>query len=188
MNTRNAAERLPRFGRELWEPYLADTLLRVFASCGISGQIGTFTRPFLDFTQASVCSHHLGFYVQTATGRSSIYYGSLHTLICSCSSNEEMEVWLQVRLDLGLTSPQAQWLAKGGSGLSSGNLQGITEDPADAGGSASFPDSPYKHRCALLTPHLATPGITPSAERCPLCVHAGVAAWGPIPQHEAGHL
>lgn len=60
MNTRNAAERLPRFGRELWEPYLADTLLRVFASCGISGQIGTFTRPFLDFTQASVCSHHLG--------------------------------------------------------------------------------------------------------------------------------
>ncbi|CAK0784857.1 hypothetical protein CVIRNUC_008062 [Coccomyxa viridis] len=108
MNTRNAAERLPRFGRELWEPYLADTLLRVFASCGISGQIGTFTRPFLDFTQASV------------------------------------------RLDLGLTSPQAQWLAKGGSGLSSGNLQGITEDPADAGGSASFPDSPYKHRAFAL--------------------------------------
>ena len=54
MNTRNAAERLPRFGRELWEPYLADTLLRVFASCGISGQLGTFTRPFLDFTQGSV--------------------------------------------------------------------------------------------------------------------------------------
>ena len=75
MNTRNAAERLPRFGRELWEPYLADTLLRVFASCGISGQIGTFTRPFLDFTQASVCSHHLGFYAQIATGRSSIHHG-----------------------------------------------------------------------------------------------------------------
>ena len=55
MNTRNAAERLPRFGREMWEPYLADTLLRVFASCGISGQLGNFTRPFLDFTQGSVC-------------------------------------------------------------------------------------------------------------------------------------
>lgn len=54
VNTRNAAERLPRFGRELWAPYLADTLLRVFASCGVSGQIGNFTRPFLDFTQASV--------------------------------------------------------------------------------------------------------------------------------------
>ena len=54
MNTRNAAERLPRFGREMWEPYLADTLLRVFASCGISGQLGNFTRPFLDFTQGSV--------------------------------------------------------------------------------------------------------------------------------------
>ena len=81
-------------------------------------------------------------------------------MICSCSSNEQIGVLLQVRLDLGLTSPQAQWLAKGGSGLSSGNLQGITEDPADAGGSASFPDSPYKHRCALLTPHPATPGIT----------------------------
>jgi len=54
VNTRNAAERLPRFGRELWAPYLADTLLRVFASGGISGQLGNFTRPFLDFTQASV--------------------------------------------------------------------------------------------------------------------------------------
>jgi hypothetical protein len=51
---RSAAEQLPRFGRELWEPYLADTLLRVFASCGISGQIGCFTRPFLDFTSGSV--------------------------------------------------------------------------------------------------------------------------------------
>ena len=72
-------------------------------------------------------------------------------MVCSCSSDEHMELSLQVRLDLGLTSPQAQWLAKGGSGLSSGNLQGITEDPADAGGSTPFPDSPYKHRCALLS-------------------------------------
>ena len=99
--------------------------------------------------------------------------------MCSCSSHEQMRVLLQVRLDLGLTSPQAQWLAKGGSGLSSGNLQGITEDPADAGGSTSFPDSPYKHRCcpakALPTPHLVMPGIAP-AGRCPQSVHADIAA------------
>ena len=90
MNTRNAAERLPRFGRELWEPYLADTLLRVFASCGISGQIGTFTRPFLDFTQASVCSHHLGFYVQIATGRSSIHHGVITHLYAAVA---QMSRW-----------------------------------------------------------------------------------------------
>ena len=96
-------------------------------------------------------------------------------MVCSCSSHEQMVVLVQARLDLGLTSPQAQWLAKGGSGLSSGNLQGITEDLAEAGGSASFPDSPYKHRCVLAAPHLAMPGITPWAERSPLCVHAGIA-------------
>lgn len=28
-----------RFARELWEPYLQDTSLRVFASCGLSGQV-----------------------------------------------------------------------------------------------------------------------------------------------------
>lgn len=53
---------------------------------------------------------------------------------------------LQVRLDLGLTSPQAQWLAKGGSSLSSANLQHISEDPSDAGNGSSMLDSPYKHR------------------------------------------
>ena len=52
----SGAERLPRFGGELWAPYLRDTLLRVFASAGISGQLGRFTRPFLDYTSASVRS------------------------------------------------------------------------------------------------------------------------------------
>lgn len=50
----SAAERLPRFGGELWAPYLRDTLLRVFASASASGQLGRFTRPFLDYTAASV--------------------------------------------------------------------------------------------------------------------------------------
>lgn len=50
-----------------------------------------------------------------------------------------------MRLDLGLTSPQAQWLAKGGSGLSSGNLQQINEDGPDVANNG-FLDSPYKHR------------------------------------------
>lgn len=38
---------------EAWEPYLKGTALRVFASAGISGQVGRFTRPFLDYTSAS---------------------------------------------------------------------------------------------------------------------------------------
>jgi hypothetical protein len=51
---RGRAERLRSFGRETWAPYLADTLLRVFASASISGQLGRFTRPFLDYTAGSV--------------------------------------------------------------------------------------------------------------------------------------
>jgi len=38
---------------EAWEPYLKGTALRVFASAGLSGQVGRFTRPFLDYTSAS---------------------------------------------------------------------------------------------------------------------------------------
>ncbi len=48
------AERLRSFGREVWAPYLADTLLRVFASASISGQLGRFTRPMFDYTAGSV--------------------------------------------------------------------------------------------------------------------------------------
>ena len=51
---RGRAERLRSFGRETWAPYLADTLLRVFASASVSGQLGRFTRPFLDYTAGSV--------------------------------------------------------------------------------------------------------------------------------------
>ena len=58
----------------------------------------------------------------------------------------EVAWWLQVRLDLGLTSPQAQWMAKGGSGLSSGNLQQVSEEGSDQVGGSGFLDSPYKHR------------------------------------------
>lgn len=43
-----------RFGAELWAPYLRDTALRVFASVGLSGQVGRFTRPALDYTAGSV--------------------------------------------------------------------------------------------------------------------------------------
>lgn len=39
---------------EAWEPYLKGTALRVFASAGISGQLGRFTRPVLDYTAASL--------------------------------------------------------------------------------------------------------------------------------------
>ena len=42
-----------RFGAELWAPYLRDTALRVFASVGLSGQVGRFTRPALDYTAGS---------------------------------------------------------------------------------------------------------------------------------------
>jgi hypothetical protein len=53
----------------------------------------------------------------------------------------------QVRLDLGLTSPQAQWLARGGS---SGYLRGGAADTeageADPVGGSGSLDSPFKHR------------------------------------------
>ena len=42
-----------RFARELWEPYLQDTSLRVFASCGLSGQV-CFGCPFLP---GELCEH-----------------------------------------------------------------------------------------------------------------------------------
>jgi len=35
---------------DAWEPYLKGTALRVFASTGISGQLGRFTRPVFDYT------------------------------------------------------------------------------------------------------------------------------------------
>ncbi|KAL4452107.1 hypothetical protein ABPG75_007769 [Micractinium tetrahymenae] len=38
---------------EAWQPYLKGTALRVFASAGVSGQLGRFSRPFLDYTAAS---------------------------------------------------------------------------------------------------------------------------------------
>ncbi|PRW57399.1 TRIGALACTOSYLDIACYLGLYCEROL chloroplastic [Chlorella sorokiniana] len=38
---------------EAWQPYFKGTALRVFASAGVSGQLGRFTRPFLDYTAAS---------------------------------------------------------------------------------------------------------------------------------------
>ncbi|KAL3142995.1 hypothetical protein ABBQ38_003276 [Trebouxia sp. C0009 RCD-2024] len=43
-----------RFGSELWAPYLRDTALRVFGSVGVTGQLGHFCRPVLDFTAGSV--------------------------------------------------------------------------------------------------------------------------------------
>ena len=39
---------------ETWEPYLKGTALRLFASAGISGQLGRFTRPVFDYTAASM--------------------------------------------------------------------------------------------------------------------------------------
>ncbi|BDA48124.1 hypothetical protein COCOBI_11-3820 [Coccomyxa sp. Obi] len=101
---RGRAERLRSFGREVWAPYLADTLLRVFASASISGQIGRFTRPMFDYTAGSV------------------------------------------RVDLGLTSPQAQWLSRGGSSMSSHGSDASGADPANT----SFLDSPFKHRAFAL--------------------------------------
>ncbi|KAK9843446.1 hypothetical protein WJX81_003011 [Elliptochloris bilobata] len=86
----------PRFGAEMWAPYLRDTALRVFASFGASAQVGRFSRPFFDYTAAAA------------------------------------------RLDLGLTSPQAQWLADGG-GTSAGGTAGAgarsaADDWLDSGG------------------------------------------------------
>lgn len=39
-----------RFSPDLWQPYLRDTALRIFGSVGLTGQLGRFTRPVLDFT------------------------------------------------------------------------------------------------------------------------------------------
>lgn len=39
-----------RFGSEVWAPYLRDTALRVFGCVGVTGQLGHFCRPVLDFT------------------------------------------------------------------------------------------------------------------------------------------
>lgn len=67
-----------RFASELWTPYLRDTALRVFGSVGVTGQLGHFCRPVLDFTAGSVrldfgltSPHH----VNTAAAASS--YGNL---------------------------------------------------------------------------------------------------------------
>ena len=50
-----------RFGSDLWAPYLRDTALRVFGSVGVTGQLGHFCRPVLDFTAGILpdipCTH-----------------------------------------------------------------------------------------------------------------------------------
>lgn len=43
-----------RFSADLWQPYLRDTALRIFGSVGLTGQLGRFTRPVLDFTAGEV--------------------------------------------------------------------------------------------------------------------------------------
>ncbi len=50
----------------------------------------------------------------------------------------------QVRVDLGLTSPQAQWLSRGGSSMSAQGSEAGSADPAGLG----LLDSPFKHRSA----------------------------------------
>jgi hypothetical protein len=40
--------------REAWAPYLRDTALRMFASAGVSAQMGRFTRRVADFTAVSL--------------------------------------------------------------------------------------------------------------------------------------
>lgn len=45
-----------RFASELWAPYLRDTALRVFGSVGVTGQLGHFCRPVLDFTAGQHCT------------------------------------------------------------------------------------------------------------------------------------
>lgn len=47
-----------------------------------------------------------------------------------------------MRLDLGLTSPQAQWLSRGGSSMSARAAEAVRADPAAVG----LLDSPFKHR------------------------------------------
>ena len=44
-----------RFGSEVWAPYLRDTALRVFGCVGVTGQLGHFCRPVLDFTAGLPC-------------------------------------------------------------------------------------------------------------------------------------
>lgn len=39
--------------RNAWNPHLRETTLRIFASAGVSAQLGRFTRPLLDFTSVS---------------------------------------------------------------------------------------------------------------------------------------
>jgi hypothetical protein len=39
---------------DAWEPYLKGTALRIFASAGVSGQLGRFTRPLFDYTSAAL--------------------------------------------------------------------------------------------------------------------------------------
>jgi hypothetical protein len=55
-----------------------------------------------------------------------------------------------VRVDLGLTSPQAQWLSRGGSSMSM-SAQGSDAGGADPAGSGLL-DSPFKHRCTVHAP------------------------------------
>ncbi|KAK9806896.1 hypothetical protein WJX72_006721 [[Myrmecia] bisecta] len=49
-----AAQEHSRFAKELWTPFLRGTALRLFSSTGISAQAGTFTRPLLDYSAASL--------------------------------------------------------------------------------------------------------------------------------------
>ena len=39
--------------KDAWNPYLRETTLRLFASAGVSAQIGRFTQPLLDYTAMS---------------------------------------------------------------------------------------------------------------------------------------
>lgn len=50
-------------------------------------------------------------------------------------------------MDLGLTSPQAQWLSRGGSSMSM-SAQGSDAGGADPAGSGLL-DSPFKHRLCM---------------------------------------
>lgn len=182
---RGKTERLRSFGREVWAPYLADTLLRVFASASVSGQLGRFTRPMFDYTAGSVCTQSpyqsLQRNCSSTRGWFQLYVLSVwHQFVCQrmliwgpdgqsrnmIESSENAKAgsgmldvrslsvkctlqlnfcqtcW-QVRVDLGLTSPQAQWLSRGGSGMNS-------HGSSDASGpDTAFSDSPFKHRFAL---------------------------------------
>lgn len=60
-----------------------------------------------------------------------------------------------MRLDLGLTSPQAQWLSRGGSGI---RAQGSLDAGSSHSSSADLGahDSPFKHRWANKLQGLST--------------------------------